>query len=91
MICPCPQCYKPTFIEISPLVPEKTSLKGLNIAGHCVHLGHVVSMTLIFMYLKAHIQYLVKNGPVVSEKSKFEFSYVNDLGPRSRNDVDLQY
>ena len=34
---------------------------------------------------------LVKNGPVVSEKSKFQFSNVNDLGPRSRNDLDLQY
>ena len=43
------------------------------------------------MYLKADIQNLVKNGPVVSEKSKFQFSNVNDLGPRSRNDLDLQY
>ena len=31
------------------------------------------------MYLKAYIQNLVKNGHVVSEKSKFQFSYVNDL------------
>ena len=43
------------------------------------------------MYLIADIQNLVKNGPVVSEKSKFQFSNVNDLGPRSRNDLDLQY
>ena len=43
------------------------------------------------MYSKAYIQNLVKKGPVVSEKSKFQFSYVNDLGPRSRNDLDLQY
>ena len=43
------------------------------------------------MYLKADIQNLVKNGPVVSEKSKFQFSNVNDLGPKSRNDFDLQY
>ena len=35
------------------------------------------------------IQNLVENGPVVSEKSKS--SYVNDIGPRSRNDLDLQY
>ena len=35
------------------------------------------------MYLIADIQNLVKNGPVVSN--------VNDLGPRSRNDLDLQY
>ena len=29
--------------------------------------------------------------PVVSEKSQLRFSYVNDLGSRSRNDLDLQY
>ena len=28
---------------------------------------------------------------MVFEKSKFQFSNVNDLGPRSRNDLDLQY
>ena len=28
---------------------------------------------------------------VVSEKIQFEFLYVHDLGPRSRNDLDLQY
>ena len=43
------------------------------------------------MYLKAYIQNLIKIGPVVSEKSKFEFSYVDDLGPRSRYDIDLEY
>ena len=30
-------------------------------------------------------------GKVVSEKIRFEFLYENDLGPRSRNDLDLQY
>ena len=34
---------------------------------------------------------LVQNGSVVSEKIRFEFLYVHDLGPRSRNDIDLQY
>ena len=43
------------------------------------------------MYHIAYIQNLVKNGPVVSEKSQFQFSNVNDLGPRSRNNLDLQY
>ena len=28
---------------------------------------------------------------MVSEKSKFKFSYVNGIGPRSRNDLDLEY
>ena len=43
------------------------------------------------LYLKAIIQNLVQNGPVVSEKFWFEFLYVHYLGPRSRNDPDLQY
>ena len=30
-------------------------------------------------------------GTIVSEKIRFEFLYVHDLGPRSRNDLDLQY
>ena len=53
----------------------------------------------ISLYLKAFIQNLVQIGTVVSEKIQFEFLYVhdlgprsrNDLGPRSRNDLDLQY
>ena len=28
---------------------------------------------------------------VASEKIRFEFLYVYDLGPKSRNDIDLQY
>ena len=43
------------------------------------------------MYLKAYIQNLVKNGPVVSEKNMLKFSYINGVGTRSRNDIDLQY
>ena len=35
---------------------------------------------------------LVQNGSVVSEKIRFEFFLdVQDLGPRSRNDLDLQF
>ena len=34
---------------------------------------------------------LVQIGTVVSEKIRLEFLYVHDLGPRSRNDLDLQY
>ena len=43
------------------------------------------------MYLKVFIQSLVQIGTVVSEKIQFEFLYLHDLGPRSRNDLDLQY
>ena len=45
----------------------------------------------ISLYLKAFVQNLVQNGKVVSEKIWFEFLYVHDLGPRPRNDIDLQY
>ena len=48
-------------------------------------------LILISLYLKAFIQNLVQIGTVVSEKIQFDFSYVHDLGPRSRNDLDLQY
>ena len=44
-----------------------------------------------FIVLKAFIQILVKINTVVSEKIRFEFLYVHDLRPRSRNDLDLQY
>ena len=43
------------------------------------------------MYLKAFIQNFVQIGTVVSEKIQFDFLFVLDLGPRSRNDLDLQY
>ena len=41
--------------------------------------------------MKAFIQSLVQIGTVVSEKIKFEVLYVPNIGPRSRNDLDLQY
>ena len=34
---------------------------------------------------------MVKIGIAVSEKIWLEFLYVHDLGPRSRNDLELQY
>ena len=45
----------------------------------------------ISLHMKAFVQNLVQNGRVVSEKIRFEVLYVHDLGPRSRNDLDLQY
>ena len=43
------------------------------------------------LYLKAFIQSFIQIGTVVSEKIQFKFLYAHDLGPRSRNDIDLQY
>ena len=62
------------------------------IYGHGGHLGHMTAschQILISLYLKAFIQNLVHIGTVVSEKIQFEFLYVHDLGPRSRNDLGL--
>ena len=44
-----------------------------------------------FLVLEGFIQSLVQINTVVSEKIQFEFLYVHDLCPRSRNDLDLQY
>ena len=70
-------------------------MKVITIYGRGGHLGHVTSIMLITifisLYLKVFIQNLVQNGTVVSEKIRFYFLYVHDLGPRSRNDIDLQY
>ena len=64
------------------------------IDGHGGHLGHVTSsMSSDFYFLipESFHKNLVQIGKVVSEKIRFEFLYVHNLGPRSRNDLDLQY
>ena len=69
-------------------------LRVFTIYGHGGHLGlgpASCHQIFIALYLKAFIQNLVQIGTVVSEKIGFEFLYVHDLGPRSRNDIDLQY
>ena len=50
-----------------------------------------MSSVFISLYLKAFIQSLDQIGTVVSEKIQFDFLYVHDIGPRSRNDLDLKY
>ena len=51
----------------------------------------IMSSDFHFLLPEAFIRKLVQIGTVVSEKIGFEFLYVHDLGPRSRNDLDLQY
>ena len=73
---------------------EEDFRRIFTIYGLVSHLGHVTSIMLsdfISLYPKAFIQNLVQIITVVSEKIWFEFLYVHDLGPRSRNDLDLQY
>ena len=82
-------------MEICPPVPKKKIFKVFfTIYGRGGHLGHVTSiMSSDFHFLvpESFHKNLVKVGTVVSEKIWLEFSYVHDLGPRSRYDLDLQY
>ena len=89
-----PQCYILRFVEIGPPVPEKI-FKGflpyMGVVAILVTFPASCHQIFISLYLKAFIQNLVQIGPVISEKIQFEFLYVHDLGPRPRNDLDLQY
>ena len=89
-----PECYIPSFMEISLLVPEKKIFKGFYHIWAWRLLGHVtsiISSDFYFLVPESFHKKLVQIGKVVSEKILFEFLYVHDLGPRSRNDLDLQY
>ena len=72
-------------------------MKGFNhltIYGHGGHLGHmtsIMSSDFHFLVPESFHKNLVQIGTVVSEKIRFEFFNVHDLGPCSRNDIDLQY
>ena len=73
---------------------EEGFRRAFTIYGRGGHLGHVTSIMssdFHFLYLKAFVQKLIQICTVVSEKIQFNFLYVHDLGPRSRNDLDLQY
>ena len=89
-----PLCYIPSSLEICLPVPEKI-FKGflpyVGMAAILVMGPASCYQIFISLYLKGFIQNLVQIGKVVSEKIRFEFLYVHDLGPRSRNDLDLQY
>ena len=90
-----PQCYIPSFEKFRQPVPEKKIFEGflpyMGVAAILVMRPASCHQIFISMYLKAFIKNLVQIGKVVSEKIQFEFLYVHDLGPRSRNDLDLQY
>ena len=82
-------------MEIDPPVPEKKIFEGflpyMGVVAILVMSPASCHQIFISMCLKVFIQNLVKIGTVVSEKIQFEFLYVHDLGPRSRNDLNLQY
>ena len=90
-----PQYYIPSFVEIGPLVLEKKIFEGflpyMSIAAILVMRPASCHQIFISLYLKAFTKNFVQIGTVASEKIRIEFLYVHDLGPRSRNDLDLQY
>ena len=88
-----PGCYILSFVEIGlPAREKKIFLRVFTICGHGGHLGHgtsIMSSDFHFLVPESFIQNFVQIGTVVSEKIQFEFLYVHNLGPRSRNDLDL--
>ena len=90
-----PKCYIPSFMQIGRPVLKKKIFEGflpyMALAAILVMSPASCHQIFISLYLKAYIQNLVQIGSVGSEKIRFEFLYVHDLGPRSRNDLDLQY
>ena len=51
----------------------------------------IMSSDFHFLVPESFHTNLVQIGTVVSEKIQFEILYVPNLGPRSINDIDLQY
>ena len=95
MMCRSLKCYIPSFMEIGLPVPEKKIFEGflpyMDVAAILVMWPASCHQIFISLYQRAFIKNLVQIGTVVSEKIRFEFLYVHNLGPRSRNDLDLQY
>ena len=82
------------MLYTGPLVQENMIFEGfLSYMGVVAIFMWPATCHQIFisLYLKAFIRNLVQIGTVVSEKIQFEFLYAHNLGPRSRNDLDLQY
>ena len=94
MICWSLRCYIPSFVEIGLPVPEKIFkwfLPYMCMMTTLVMWPASCHQIFISLYLKAFLKNLMQIGIVVSEKIRFEFLYVHNLRPRSRNDLDLQY
>ena len=89
-----PGFYIQSFVESACQFRRRRFLKVFTIYGHGGHHGYVTSIMSSNFHLlvpeSSHTKF-VQIGTVVSEKVQFEFLYVHDLGPRSRNDIDLQY
>ena len=86
-----PRYYIPSFMEIGPPVPEKKIFEGLLPYIWAWGPSWSCDQHHVIRFLKAFMKNVVQISTVASEKIRFEFLYVHDLGPRSRNDLDLQY
>ena len=88
-----PRYYIPSFVQIGLPVLEKKIFEGflpyMGMAAILVMWPASCHQIFVSLYMKAFIKNLVQIGTVASEKIAFEFLYVHDLGPRSRNDLDL--
>ena len=85
-----PRCYIPSFVEIGLPVPEKNIFEGFY---HILAWRPSLSCDhqIFFFAPESFHKNLVQIGTVVFEKTRVEFLYVDDFGPRSRGDIDLQY
>ena len=75
-----------------PAGSDEDFQRVFTICGHGGHLRHVTSIMssdFYFLVPESFHKKIVQIGKVVSEEIRFEFLYVHDLGPRSRNDLDL--
>ena len=89
-----PQYYIPSFVEIGPPVPEKKIFEGflpyMGVEAILVMLPSTCHQLFISLDLKVFKESFVQISAVVSEKIQFDFLYIHGLGPRSRNDLELQ-
>ena len=68
---------------------EEDFSRAFTIYGCGGHLGHVTSIMSSDFHFFVPESFQIRT--VVSVKIQFEFLYVHDIAPRSRNDLDLQY
>ena len=73
-----PQCYIPSFVEISPSVPEKKIFEG--VLPYIGVVASIMSSDFHFLVPESFLQNLVQIDTVVSEKSSLNFCMYTTLG-----------
>ena len=96
MMCWSPPCYIPSFVEIGPPVPEEMIFEGflpyMGVAAILV-MGPAFCHQIFFsLYLKDFIKIWFRSAQKFLRKSGLNLCMcTHDIGPRSRNDLGLQY